>query len=78
MLQHDVAGGGTHTYELGRYKFDSGLHYTVSWSSWLLWLAAGLSHLFLCVSRFVRVCRSQIDCTEKATRQFCREGFSIA
>lgn len=27
LLQHDVAGGGTHTYELGGgYKFDSGLH----------------------------------------------------
>jgi all-trans-retinol 13,14-reductase len=33
LEQHpDVAGGGTHQYDLGGYRFDSGLHYTVPWS----------------------------------------------
>jgi all-trans-retinol 13,14-reductase len=29
---HDVAGGGTHMFDLKGYVFDSGLHYTVPWS----------------------------------------------
>jgi all-trans-retinol 13,14-reductase len=29
---HDVAGGGTHMFDLKGYRFDSGLHYTVPWS----------------------------------------------
>mmetsp|Transcript_42543 Transcript_42543/g.133317 ORF Transcript_42543/g.133317 Transcript_42543/m.133317 type:complete len:615 (-) Transcript_42543:439-2283(-) len=32
LEQHDIAGGGTHTFELKGFKFDSGLHYTVPWS----------------------------------------------
>lgn len=34
LEQHeDVAGGGTHQFDLGAgYRFDSGLHYTVPWS----------------------------------------------
>lgn len=33
LEQHqDVAGGGTHQYDLGGYRFDSGIHYTVPWS----------------------------------------------
>jgi all-trans-retinol 13,14-reductase len=33
LEQHnDVAGGGTHQFDLGGYRFDSGLHYTVPWS----------------------------------------------
>jgi all-trans-retinol 13,14-reductase len=34
LEQHpDVAGGGTHQFDLGGYRFDSGLHYTVPWSA---------------------------------------------
>ena len=29
---HDVSGGGTHSFDLKGYRFDSGLHYTVPWS----------------------------------------------
>lgn len=33
LEQHeDVAGGGTHQFDLSGYRFDSGLHYTVPWS----------------------------------------------
>lgn len=33
LEQHeDVAGGGSHQFDLGGYRFDSGLHYTVPWS----------------------------------------------
>lgn len=33
LEQHrDVAGGGTHMFDLKGYTFDSGLHYTVPWS----------------------------------------------
>jgi len=33
LEQHDdVAGGGTHQFDLQGYRFDSGLHYTVPWS----------------------------------------------
>lgn len=33
LEQHyDVAGGGTHMFDLKGYPFDSGLHYTVPWS----------------------------------------------
>jgi all-trans-retinol 13,14-reductase len=33
LEQHDdVCGGGTHTFDLKGYRFDSGLHYTVPWS----------------------------------------------
>eukprot|EP00298_Acanthocystis_sp_HF-20_P007536 c17106_g1_i1.p1 GENE.c17106_g1_i1~~c17106_g1_i1.p1 ORF type:complete len:596 (+),score=260.84 c17106_g1_i1:73-1860(+) len=31
LEQHDIAGGGTHTFDLKGFKFDSGLHYTVPW-----------------------------------------------
>jgi phytoene dehydrogenase-like protein len=36
-----AAGGATHTFEEGKDKFDSGLHYTVRWSPLLLQLAVG-------------------------------------
>ena len=40
--QHeDVAGGGTHMFDLKGYPFDSGLHYTVPWSRPLLALTTG-------------------------------------
>ena len=40
--QHeDVAGGGTHMFDLKGYPFDSGLHYTVPWSEPLLALTTG-------------------------------------
>jgi len=32
LEQHDIAGGGTHQFNLKGYQFDSGLHYTVPWS----------------------------------------------
>jgi len=35
LEQHDIAGGGTHTFDLKGYRFDSGLHYTVPWHSHL-------------------------------------------
>ena len=44
LEQHDVAGGGTHTFHIdGKtdYEFDSGLHYTVPQSAELLQLACG-------------------------------------
>ena len=32
LEQHnDVSGGGTHSFDLKGYRFDSGLHYTVPW-----------------------------------------------
>ena len=37
----DTAGGGTHMFTLGKYSFDSGLHYTVPWSVPLLALTTG-------------------------------------
>jgi len=37
LEQHpDVAGGGTHSFDLKGFRFDSGLHYTVPWSVPLL------------------------------------------
>ncbi|GBG33050.1 All-trans-retinol 13,14-reductase [Hondaea fermentalgiana] len=44
LEQHDMAGGGTHTFVLqGKtdYNFDSGLHYTVPESAELIQLACG-------------------------------------
>uniref|UniRef100_A0A7S2S4B8 Amine oxidase domain-containing protein n=1 Tax=Mucochytrium quahogii TaxID=96639 RepID=A0A7S2S4B8_9STRA len=44
LEQHDVAGGGTHTFVVdgkSDYNFDSGLHYTVPQSGELLQLACG-------------------------------------
>lgn len=42
LEQHYVAGGGTHMFQLkGGLRFDSGLHYLVPWSGWLMWLAVG-------------------------------------
>src|SRR5690348_3250844 len=41
LEQHFVAGGGTHEYDLGGFRFDAGLHYTIPWSGPLLRLAAG-------------------------------------
>ena len=32
LEQHEIAGGGTHQFNLKGYRFDSGLHYTVPWS----------------------------------------------
>jgi all-trans-retinol 13,14-reductase len=29
---HDVAGGGSHSFDIKGFRFDSGLHYTVPWS----------------------------------------------
>jgi len=48
LEQHDVAGGGTHTFVLeGKtdYVFDSGLHYTVPQSGELIQLACGTRRL---------------------------------
>jgi phytoene dehydrogenase-like protein len=42
LEQHYVAGGGTHMFQLrGGLFFDSGLHYLVPWSGWLMWAAIG-------------------------------------
>lgn len=41
LEQHDRAGGATHMYDLGGYRFDAGLHYTIPLSGPLLRLAAG-------------------------------------
>lgn len=42
LEQHYVAGGGTHMFQLrGGLMFDSGLHYLVPWSGWLMWAATG-------------------------------------
>ena len=42
LEQHpDTAGGGSHTFELGKFKFDSGLHYTVPWSGPIFALTTG-------------------------------------
>lgn len=47
LEQHDVVGGGTHSYELGTrgeggpWKFDSGLHYTVPESELLVDMCTG-------------------------------------
>jgi hypothetical protein len=44
LEQHDVAGGGTHSFSLPQdtdHTFDSGLHYTVPQSGELLQLACG-------------------------------------
>jgi len=46
LEQHYVEGGGTHMFQLrGGLEFDSGLHYLVPWSGWLLWLATGGSQM---------------------------------
>lgn len=40
LEQHpDTAGGGTHSFDLKGYRFDSGLHYTVPWSQQIMALA---------------------------------------
>jgi len=47
LEQHDMAGGGTHTFVVDGKKdftFDSGLHYTVPQSAELLQLACGTRH----------------------------------
>ena len=42
LEQHpDVAGGGTHSFDLKGYHFDSGLHYTVPWSVPIFALTCG-------------------------------------
>ena len=38
---HDVAGGGTHSFDIKGYHFDSGLHYTVPWSIPIFALTCG-------------------------------------
>eukprot|EP01062_Namystynia_karyoxenos_P058538 TRINITY_DN50061_c0_g1_i1.p1 TRINITY_DN50061_c0_g1~~TRINITY_DN50061_c0_g1_i1.p1 ORF type:complete len:602 (+),score=157.73 TRINITY_DN50061_c0_g1_i1:106-1911(+) len=41
LEQHpDVVGGGTHSFDLKGYRFDSGLHYTVPWNGPLFSLSA--------------------------------------
>lgn len=43
LEQHnDVVGGGTHTFDLKGYRFDSGLHYTVPWSVPIFALTCGV------------------------------------
>lgn len=37
----DVSGGGTHSFDLKGYRFDSGLHYTVPWSVPIFALTCG-------------------------------------
>jgi len=42
LEQHYIAGGGTHMFQLrDGLMFDSGLHYLVPWSGWLMWAATG-------------------------------------
>lgn len=42
LEQHeDVAGGGTHQFDLQGFRFDSGLHYTVPWSVPIFALTCG-------------------------------------
>ena len=42
LEQHmDVSGGGTHSFDLKGYRFDSGLHYTVPWSVPIFALTTG-------------------------------------
>lgn len=47
LEQHDIVGGGTHSYELGTrgeggpWKFDSGLHYTIPESELLVDMCTG-------------------------------------
>lgn len=45
---HDVCGGGTHTFEIKGYSFDSGLHYTVPWSVPVFALTCGLKPSDVC------------------------------
>ena len=58
--QHDVAGGGTHTFPLGpqgAYQFDSGLHYTYDRGTRTLSLCLSVS-LSLCLSVSLSLCLS--------------------
>jgi all-trans-retinol 13,14-reductase len=49
LEQHnDVAGGGTHQYDLQGYRFDSGLHYTVPWSVPIFALTTGKKERDVC------------------------------
>jgi phytoene dehydrogenase-like protein len=46
LEQHYVAGGGSHMFQLkGGLMFDSGLHYLVPYSGYLLWMATGGSEM---------------------------------
>jgi all-trans-retinol 13,14-reductase len=47
--QHnDVAGGGTHQFDLEGFRFDSGLHYTVPWSVPIFALTCGKKESAVC------------------------------
>jgi all-trans-retinol 13,14-reductase len=49
LEQHnDVAGGGTHQYDIQGYRFDSGLHYTVPWSVPIFALTTGKNEKDVC------------------------------
>lgn len=49
LEQHnDVAGGGTHQFDLQGYRFDSGLHYTVPWSVPIFALTTGKKESDVC------------------------------
>jgi all-trans-retinol 13,14-reductase len=49
LEQHnDVAGGGTHQFDLQGYRFDSGLHYTVPWSVPIFALTCGKKESDVC------------------------------
>ena len=49
LEQHnDVAGGGTHQFDLQGYRFDSGLHYTVPWSVPIFALTCGKKEADVC------------------------------
>lgn len=49
LEQHnDVAGGGTHQFDLQGYRFDSGLHYTVPWSVPIFALTCGKKESEVC------------------------------
>lgn len=49
LEQHeDLAGGGTHQFDLKGYRFDSGLHYTVPWSVPIFALTTGKSVKEVC------------------------------
>lgn len=49
LEQHnDVAGGGSHQFDIQGYRFDSGLHYTVPWSVPIFALTTGKKESDVC------------------------------
>eukprot|EP00602_Paraphysomonas_sp_CaronLab_P009590 CAMPEP_0185019196 /NCGR_PEP_ID=MMETSP1103-20130426/1822_1 /TAXON_ID=36769 /ORGANISM="Paraphysomonas bandaiensis, Strain Caron Lab Isolate" /LENGTH=629 /DNA_ID=CAMNT_0027549385 /DNA_START=109 /DNA_END=1998 /DNA_ORIENTATION=- len=62
LEQHnDVAGGGTHQFDLNGFRFDSGLHYTVPWSVPIFALTCGKKESDVCPFELMGDSNSTVD-----------------